>query len=237
VEKRTLLVSLHDVTPLMFDRSKRISDLIIERIGTDFTMLVVPDFHSLGRIDKYPGFCTWLRELKSAGVEIAQHGLQHLCTTEQFSLKGKLFTKGEGEFVSLSRQEACLRIAAGFEMLSDVLGEPPSGFTAPAWLYSSGTRDALKEFSFKWIEYRCSIDYSDGTRCTAPAVVFASRTSWKRLCSVVWSSLGPAVFSGRKVFRLALHVRDLPLLEKPVVQSLEKSSASRASLTYAGFAR
>lgn len=214
----------------MYDRSRRIADMILERTGTDFTMLVVPDFHSSGRIDRFPEFCSWLRELRAAGVEIAQHGLHHLDSSHVFSAKGSLFTRGEGEFVSLSLQQALPKIAHGFDLLSGVLGEPPSGFTAPAWLYSRGTREALAGLSFQWIEYRNCIQYSDGFRCTAPAVVFASRTPWKRLCSSLWSYLGPAVFAGMDVLRLALHVRDLPLLEKAVIRSLDKSSRGRAFL-------
>lgn len=234
---KKILVSLHDVTPVMFDRSRQLTDMIMRRTGADFTMLVVPDFHSQGRIDRHPEFCSWLRELNDAGVEIAQHGLYHLGGQEKFSLEGKLFTKGEGEFLSLSLDDARVRIEEGYKIMSDTLGEPPSGFTAPAWLYSSGTREALKGFPFRWIEYRWAIQSADGNRRTIPAVVFATRTLWKRLCSVFWSSVGPVAFSGSAVFRLALHVRDLPSLEKSVERTLAGSTRGRACITCADLAQ
>jgi predicted deacetylase len=111
--------------------------------------------------------------------------------------------------------------------MSDVLGKPPSGFTAPAWMYSKGTREVLKQFPFEWIENRWSIEFPDRDNYTVPAVVFASRTPWKRLCSRFWSAAGPAVFSGGRVFRLALHVKDLPALQKSVERALSNSTRHR----------
>lgn len=211
--------------------------MIMKRTGSNFTMLVVPDYHSKGRIDRHPEFCSWLRGLNDAGVEIAQHGLYHLDSQEKFSLKGRFFTKGEGEFLSLSRGDAKERIEEGCKIMSDVLGGTPAGFTAPAWLYSIGTRKALKGFPFKWIEYRWAIQYADGVKYTVPAVVFATRTLWKRLCSVFWSSAGPVAFSGNSIFRLALHVRDLPDLEKPVVRALNSSTGGRTCIRCADLAQ
>ncbi len=234
---KKVLVSLHDVTPVMFNRSRQLTDMIMKRTGSNFTMLVVPDFHSHGRIDKHPEFCSWLRGLNEAGVEIAQHGLYHLDMNEKFSIEGKLFTKGEGEFLSLSQDEARVRIAEGYKIMSDVLGEAPSGFTAPAWLYSQGTTQALKEFPFKWIEYRWFIQFPDETRMRIPPVVFATRTLWKRMCSVFWASTGPVAFSMNSTFRLALHVRDLPALEKPVEKVLYRTSLSRTCITCADLAQ
>lgn len=227
---KKIMVSLHDVTPVMFDRSRKLAEMVMKRTGTDFTMLVVPDFHLKGRIDKYPDFCSWLRELNDAGVEIAQHGLHHLEVKGKFSIEGKLFTKGEGEFLSLSSAEAGLRIEEGYRIMTDVLGEPPSGFTAPAWLYSNGTSEALRDFPFKWVEYRWAIEFANVLKKTIPAVVFATRTPWKRICSIFWARSGPLVFSGNEVYRLALHVRDLPNLEKPLERVLDRSTYSRSCL-------
>ncbi len=89
---KKILVSLHDVSPVMFDRSRQLTEMIMQRTGVKFTMLVVPDFHCHARIDKFPEFCSWLRNLNEAGVEIAQHGLYHLDTDEKFSIEGKLST-------------------------------------------------------------------------------------------------------------------------------------------------
>jgi len=219
----------------MFERSKALVSLIMQKAGTSFTMLVVPDFHSTGRIDRYPDFCSWLRELDRAGVEIAQHGLYHLGGSGRFSLEGSFLTKGEGEFLQLEAAEAEKRISEGYRIMSDVLGKPPSGFTAPAWIYSRGTREALKQFSFQWVENRWSIEFTGRNSFTVPAVVFASRTPWKRLCSRFWASAGPAVFSSGTAFRLALHVKDLPALRKPVERALSSSTRYRTCVRCADF--
>jgi predicted deacetylase len=227
---KKILVSLHDVTPVMFNRSRALVNLIWKKTGANFTILVIPDFHNRGRIDRFPEFSSWLRELNDEGVEIAQHGLYHIDGSKKYSLKGSIFTSGEGEFLHLSSEEAHDRIEQGYRILSDVLGEPPSGFTAPAWLYSGGTEDALKGFSFRWVEYRWSIQFSGGARPVIPAVVFAAGTMWKRFCSRFWATAGPAVFSGDRIYRLALHVRDLPALEKQVERALCSSTRGRSCI-------
>ena len=234
--KKKFLVSLHDVTPVMFERSQQLVEMIMKEVGTAFTMLVVPDFHHQGRLDKYPEFCAWLRDLNNSGVEIAQHGLYHLGGNEKFTLSGKLFTSGEGEFVALNRQEAKSRIETGFSILSDALGSKPVGFTAPAWLYSNETIQVLEELDFDWIEYRWAFQFSRNYNVTVPAIVFASRTPWKRICSRFWATTGPAVFSVNKHFRLALHVRDLPTLEEPVRRVLAGVTRHREVINCADLA-
>lgn len=224
---RKLLVSLHDVNPVMEEYSKRMADVIMETAGPCFTMLVVPDYHSRGRLDRFPGFCSWLREMQGLGVEIAQHGFRHLDSSKRKSLSGKLLTHGEGEFSTVTAEEARKRIEQGYEILSEVLGAEPSGFTAPAWLYSRGTLEALKGFSFRWTEFRTCIDYGEGRKQRSPVIVFASRTKWKRLCSIVWSAVAPGVFAFSPVVRAGFHVKDFPVLEKPVRMSLRNAALSR----------
>lgn len=228
---RKLIVSLHDVTPALEDRSRRMVDRIMKSVGSRFTLLVVPDYHSKGRLDRFPEFCAWLRELQGIGVEIAQHGYTHLDFSHGRTLSGRFLTDGEGEFSACGRQEAESRVAEGLSILSDALGMQPSGFTAPAWLYSRGTLEALRSFPFRWLEHRPFIDCGGGTREFAPVIVFASRTRWKRTCSGVWSAVAPLLFSTFPEIRVALHVRDFPLLEREVSGVLEKVCPGRAART------
>ncbi len=232
-----LLVSLHDVTPAMEDRSKRMVEMIMEETGPSFTMLVVPDYHSAGRLDRFPEFCSWLRELHSLGVEMAQHGFTHLDFSVRKSLSGRFLTGGEGEFSTTDEKQAKKRIGEGFSVLSDALGCEPTGFTAPAWLYSRGTLEALKSFSFVWREHRSFIEYRGGIREAAPVIVFASRTRWKRYCSTLWSLVAPLVFHPFPELRAALHVRDLPFLEEEVKRILDRAGARRDSVVCGDLAR
>ncbi len=228
---RNLFVSLHDVTPAMEDRSRRMTDIIMKRTGSHLTLLVVPDFHSGGSISGFPGFCSWLREMQTAGVEIALHGLTHSGTPGERSPGGRFLTDGEGEFASLGKSAAEEKITRGVNILCDVLGREPEGFTAPAWLYSRGTRDALKCFQFKWVEYRSCLDYGDLGIKRCPVVVYASRTPWKRLCSRIWSVVSPGVAPLFSSVRLGLHVRDLPELQRQVEYSLDVLTGKRKTLT------
>lgn len=227
---KKLIVSLHDVTPVLADRSKRITDIIMEKTGSSFTMLVVPDYHSKGRLDRYPEFCSWLRELQDLGVEIGQHGLTHLDYSARSPLPGRLFTDGEGEFLSSSASDAEERIRTGSDILSNAIGREPSGFTAPAWLYSRGTVEALRSFSYEWIEYRSFVNFSADGRMRSPVIVFASRTPWKRFCSCVWSGTAPLLLGKVPTLRVAFHVKDLPGLEKQVMDTVEKAAAGRVCL-------
>ena len=224
---KELLVSLHDVTPAMEDRSRRAADIIMERTGPRFTMLVVPDFHSRGGLTLSGGFSSWLREMQALGVEIAQHGFTHMDPSGGRTLSARLLTRGEGEFSSLKAAEAAERIGAGLRIMADALGRPPAGFTAPAWLYGRGTMEALRSFPFEWIEHRSFIDLGkNGTR-RAPVMVFASRTLWKRAVSRLWSRAAPAVFGSFPLVRLAVHVRDLPDLETQVAGVMDRCTRGR----------
>lgn len=217
---RLLRVSLHDVTPVLEKRSRRLVDIAMEYAGTSFTVLLVPDYHSRGRLDRYPGFCAWLRELRDMGVEFALHGCTHLGG-------GRFLTSGEGEFLGMSAKEAGDRIAEGKAIFQDAMGEEPSGFTAPAWIYSPGTMEALGGFSFQWVETRSSLRFSTGKREPSPVTVFASRTRWKRFCSGLWSAVSPAMLLPFPVVRAALHTCDLPSLEGPVRRLLDRSTRHR----------
>ncbi|HOP26266.1 MAG TPA: polysaccharide deacetylase family protein [Candidatus Sabulitectum sp.] len=215
-----LRVSLHDVTPVLEKRSRRLVDIAMEYAGTSFTVLLVPDFHSRGRLDRFPQFCTWLRELRDMGVEFALHGCTHLGG-------GRFLTSGEGEFLGMSAKEAAKRVSEGKAIFQDAMGEEPSGFTAPAWIYSAGTMEALGGYPFQWVETRSSLRFSTGKRERSPVVVFASRTPWKRFCSGSWAVLAPVALMPFPVVRAALHTRDLPGLERPVKRLLARTTRHR----------
>ncbi|PIE51328.1 hypothetical protein CSA37_12315 [Candidatus Fermentibacteria bacterium] len=214
-------------------RSKEIVDLVMHTTGTDLTLLVVPDFNSQGKLSNFPFFCSWLRDLKDAGVEIAQHGLTHTGRSDERTFGGRYLTAGEGEFASACVENALERIRTGFKIMSDVMGEEPSGFTAPAWLYSRETVEVLQQFPFQWVEYRTGIRYHKGKMLYAPVVIYASRTLWKRFCSRVWARFAPSLFYGFNTVRYAAHVRDLPSLETALFRSLIHLCAGRKCLTTA----
>ncbi len=215
---RRLLVCLHDATPALEYQSRTMTDIIMKRAGPSFTMLVIPDFHSGGRLDRFPRFCSWLRDLNNLGVEMALHGCTHLGSS----------SRGEAEFLGIGRKEAEKRIAQGLDILSTALGAPPAGFTAPAWRYSEGTIEALQEFRFKWVEHRSFIDHFEGGRLFSPVTVFSAGSALNRLLGRIWAPAAPVLFRPAVSLRVALHTRDLPLLRKQAESTLAGSVRGRS---------
>ena len=76
-EQRRLCVSLHDVAPATIgDCADTLAFLDELRVGP-VALLVVPDYHGLGRIDRDEQFCEFLRARELRGDEIVLHGFFH----------------------------------------------------------------------------------------------------------------------------------------------------------------
>ena len=75
--RRFLCVSLHDVAPgTLQDCGRTLAFLDALRVGP-VALLVVPDYHGQGRIDRDDRFCEFLRARARRGDEIVLHGYLH----------------------------------------------------------------------------------------------------------------------------------------------------------------
>ena len=86
------------------------------RLGVPFcSLLVVPDYHHLGRSLGEPGFTEWLRGLAALGHEIVIHGFYHerargVGESNRQEFVTRIYTADEGEFYDLDYAEAADRL-------------------------------------------------------------------------------------------------------------------------------
>src|SRR5258707_1329370 len=109
----TLIVSIHDVSPLTQERVGAILSDLASAGGTKTSLLVVPNHHHKAPISENPLFCSWLRDAQDIGHELVMHGYFHQRPSGGSlaqSLVTEHYTKGEGEFFDLSENEAASRL-------------------------------------------------------------------------------------------------------------------------------
>lgn len=213
-EPRTLCVSLHDVAPATLDDCAATLDFLDSlRIGP-VALLVVPDYHSRGRVDRDPGFREFLQSRKLRGDEIVLHGYWHEDRVHDFGglrdwIQRRLYTAGEGEFARLDEETARTRILRGLAVLR-AAGCSPCGFVAPAWLMSAGTRLALAGLPFDYCSTRDAIiALKRDEALPAPSLVVSTRSTLRRALSPPWNQWRLQRGLDATVIRAALHPWDV----------------------------
>lgn len=231
---RKLLLSIHDVTPGHADRIARLEALLGDAVRQDaaWAMLVVPEFHGKWPISADRGFRAWLRARAEAGCEMFLHGMFHV---KHFGQSGsetwreRHLTAGEGEFATLSEAAARALMADGRKCLEDIIGRPPAGFIAPAWLYSAGARAAAAAEGFQLAEdhFRVWSPVSGATLARGPVVTYASRSPGRVRSSLAFSRVATTLLAPLRTVRLAVHPHDTDV---PALLT-EAARATRAFLS------
>jgi predicted deacetylase len=212
--RRLLCVSLHDVAPATLpDCRNTLAFLDSLRVGP-IALLVVPDYHGLGRVDRDQRFCDFLRARARRGDEIVLHGYFHRDPDDQYCglrdwIDRRLHAEREGEFARLNSNVARARLLRGLAVLRSA-GWQPHGFVAPAWLMSPGTCDALEGMSFRYYATRDGVHLlSGGRRIRAPSLVVSTGSAWRRALSAPWNRALFGRYFDAPVLRAALHPRDV----------------------------
>ncbi|HEX6833237.1 MAG TPA: polysaccharide deacetylase family protein [Rudaea sp.] len=208
-----LCIALHDVAPATWPECAALLDLL-DRIGAGpITLLVVPDYHERGRVDRDPAFIRAIEQRLLRGAEIALHGYDHLDRspaprTPREWLRRRVLTAGEGEFAALDRAQAQQRIDRGLEIF-ERLGWQADGFVPPAWLASEGTRQALQAFSLRYTStHTALLDLRAGIRIGAPCLTASPRSAWRRAASRVWLKTAERLSAHAPIVRVGLHPGD-----------------------------
>lgn len=213
-DRRLLCVSLHDVAPATLPACRDALDFLDALDIGPVSLLVVPDYHGLGRADRDECFCDFVRARARRGDEIVLHGYFHRGPdVERHGLRDwferRVHTDQDGEFARLTGTVARVRLLRGLAVLR-AAGWQPSGFVAPAWLMSPGTRGALQSLPLRYYATR---DYlhllADEGRIHAPSLFVSTRSPWRRMLSVPWNHVVLGRYLDAPVLRAALHPPDL----------------------------
>ena len=210
---RALCISLHDVAPTTLPECRRVLELLDARSLGPVALLVVPDYHGLGRADRNGPFRDFIDARRARGDEVVLHGLRHLdegppCRGLGEWIDRRVRTASEGEFARMDLEQATQRLLRGLAVLRGA-GWQPHGFVAPAWLMSEGTFAALETLGF---DYTCTRDtilpLHGEPGIAAPSLVCSARSRWRRVASSAWNRARRAGLVHTRVLRAALHPAD-----------------------------
>lgn len=213
-------------------------DLLAPWVGERIAMLVVPNHWGEAPIEPGSPFARRLRGWADAGVEIFLHGYFHRDQSRPRGaadrLRARFMTAGEGEFLSLSRQQAESRIHEGRALLEDIIGRRIDGFVAPAWLYGEGALAALENCAIPIAEDHLRVwsPASGGELANGPVITWASRTRLRLASSLI--AAGALRRLPIQVLRIGVHPPDCrhPALVRSIRKTFKTAARSRRVGTY-----
>ena len=213
---RSLLLSIHDVSPRSEDAVMRLRELIANSGGAGrLALLVVPNHWGESPIRAGSPFADRLRGWAEQGDEIFLHGWYHRDTAAHARLadrwRARWLTAGEGEFLGLAQAEASRLMREGRSLLEDVTGRPLAGFVAPAWLYGDGARAALAELGIPLAEDHLRVWHPPTGAVVArgPVITWATRSRAREASSLAWAALARRVLGASAVVRIGVHPGDI----------------------------
>lgn len=209
---RRLCIALHDVAPATWPACARLLAMLDEIGAAPVTLLVVPDFHGLGRIDRNRDFVAAIEQRIRCGDEIALHGYTHRDDASPPSnpwqwFQRRVLTANEGEFSALDYAGAQQRIQRGMDVMSR-LNWDVDGFVPPAWLASAGTAKALAETTLRYTSTHTVFIDLRGRRMYAPCITASSRSAWRRALSRHWMRASAMANRRAPLVRIGLHPED-----------------------------
>ena len=238
-QRRSFVVSLHDVAPCTHRASARIIEAL-KRAGIRTTsLLVVPNYHRQGNATEDKNFVSWLRDLEARGHEIVIHGYFHERPRragerirEKFMTR--FYTKDEGEFFDLDYDEAFARITqARDEFKAARLS--PIGFVAPAWLLNAAGERAARDAGMQYTTRIDSVlDLLTGEREPTRSLVYSTHSGWRRTVSLGWNAALSRSLEMRELARLSIHPPDFeaPKIWEQILQFIQRFSRTRNATTY-----
>ena len=240
---RLLLASIHDVSPRFESEVDGLLDLLRPYVGQRLAMLVVPNHWGDAPIVPGSHFATRLRGWADAGIEMFLHGFYHRDNSRHASpsaqIRARTMTAGEGEFLGLSEGDAASRIAEGQSLLEDIIGKPVAGFIAPAWLYSDGAHQALRQFALPIAEdhFRVWSPATGRQLARGPVITWASRTKLRLASSLAAAAALRHV--PLDVLRIGVHPPDVrhPALVQSIRKTLRKTAGERLPARYSDLLR
>jgi predicted deacetylase len=154
-----LLVSIHDVSPLTLDASRRMVDLAVSSgipLGA-LTLLLIPYHDDSVPLDEHSETCAWLREVADAGACLCLHGFTHRMTGRLRGVRqwawGRGFARGQAEFFLSDAADCTRRLDAARAIVNRAgFGNDTHGFVPPAWMLSPAASDVIRRSGFAFHE-------------------------------------------------------------------------------------
>ncbi len=238
-ERRSLIVSLHDVSPHTWDSCRRILDAFSRQGLTAVSLLVIPDHHRRGHFREYPEFCEWLRQRVALGCEAVIHGYYHqrapkAAESARDRFITRAYTAGEGEFYDISRDQAKSLVSRAREEFRAAKLNPV-GFIAPAWLLSAPAEQALRDLGIAYTTRLKGIwDLQREHVTQSQSLCWSVRAMWRREVSLAWNAFLFHRLARRPVMRIAVHPVDLahPRIWRQVTRLIAAAQNQRRALTY-----
>jgi predicted deacetylase len=172
----SLLVSLHDVSPLTLGDCEQALRLLGEAgLGpAQLTVLVIPRHEGGAAIDEHPPTVRFLRALADGGARLVMHGLTHRMSgralTPDGFLRAHVFARGQGELFRAGAADTASRLDEGAGILRRAgLGDAARAFVPPAWLLSAAARAVVDGAGFEFYEVFAGIVQAGAVR--APRVI------------------------------------------------------------------
>jgi len=209
----SLLISLHDVSPLTLSECEQAVALLAELgVGASaLTVLAIPNHEGSAPIDAHPPTIRFLRGLEERGARLVMHGLTHRMSGRAWTPLGffrpHLFARGQGEFHSSDAEEANRSLDEAAAILRRAgLERAADSFVPPAWLLSPAARAVVAERGFDFYEVFNGI-ICRGNRYARRVIGWGSLNALEAVATSIYADLQSATSSVD--VRVAIHPADM----------------------------
>lgn len=138
IEDRTVLLSLHSITPFFEDDVVTTLDLLSD-LGISSTTLLVTPFYNMKRSNVFEKGGMFNEYLLSLKLELSLLGYSH--STKSGAPK---------EFEKLTMDQALIRMKRGLALFKTAFGKKPIGFIPPLWIAPPRVDRAARESGFMY---------------------------------------------------------------------------------------
>ena len=236
---KSLVVSLHDVSPLTQSLCDQILVQLRELGIGQVSLLIIPNHHGRAPIGESPAFQRWLSRAIEAGHEPVLHGYYHRRERGKADslvrrVMTEFYTAGEGEFYNLSSGEAATLLERGLADLS-FLPRKIAGFIAPAWLLGAEAEVAVRELGFLYTTRLSKVRVFNGNGDIASqSLVWSTRAGWRISMSLVWNRSLSLCLSGAQLVRIGIHPPDAQhgMVWKQIRKLISAAGRSRRCASY-----
>ncbi len=241
---RSLVVSIHDVSPFTQQTTTDILRELREIGITHTSLLVVPDHHRGGHFLEHKSFREWLSEQVRAGDEAVIHGYYHQRERKSTDnprqrFMTQFYTADEGEFFDIGEEEALRLVTKARDQFRQI-GLNPTGFIAPAWLLSAEAESALRRLGIEYTTRLGSvIDLRHGTSHTSQSMVYSSRSAWRRVVSLAWNAWLFRRLHSNPLLRIGIHPPDFhhKRIWRQICHCIRRALEDRVPMTYGQWLR